>query len=194
MRPRQHLNRARPINMARLCATLSAVLLLATGPAAHAFDMTSDAPVSVKADQARLDDKQGTATYQGNVMVRQAEARLNADKVVLFRDQAGLNRIEAYGSPAHYSAPATEQTPATDAQANEITYSRSDNQITFKKDAVIRQGEDLFKGDVIHYDTQNRIVTASGQGEGRVEMVIQPRSRKQESGQTDRQDADTSSQ
>ncbi|MFE8072110.1 lipopolysaccharide transport periplasmic protein LptA [Marinobacteraceae bacterium S3BR75-40.1] len=154
--------------------------------------MTSDAPVSVKADQARLDDKEGTATYEGNVQVRQAEARLEADKVVLFRDAEGLSRIEAYGQPAHYNAPATPDMPATDAQAKTIIYSRSDNQLTFKQEAVIRQGEDMFRGDIIHYDTENRVVTASGGDKGRVEMVIQPRTGKADDGT--KQNAETPSQ
>ena len=68
----------------------------------------------------------------------------------------------------------------TDARALTITWSASDNRVTFKREAVIEQGGNLFRGNIIHYDSAERVVTAEGSadqgdGSGRVEMVIQPR-------------------
>ncbi|MDX1598781.1 MAG: lipopolysaccharide transport periplasmic protein LptA, partial [Marinobacter sp.] len=55
------------------------------------------------------------------------------------------------------------------------------------------QNGNLFRGDIIHYDSVDRVVTAEGaanddNGNGRVEMIIQPRSSQ------NRQDSDGSSQ
>jgi lipopolysaccharide export system protein LptA len=116
----------------------------------------------------------------------QGNTRLEADRVVLYRDTEGLSRIEASGAPAHYRQPAREGEGMTDASALNITWSAKDNQLTFEREAVIEQGDNTFKGDIIHYDTLKRVVTAEGGrredgGSGRVEMVIQPRNAGQSS-------------
>tara|TARA_R110000851_G_scaffold20338_4_gene61622 strand:+ start:1391 stop:2023 length:633 start_codon:yes stop_codon:yes gene_type:complete len=158
------------------------VLTLTVGmPFAAAFDLKSDQPITVNADNARLDEGQGIATYTGSVEMSQGDANLMAEKVVLHRDENGVSRIEATGTPAHYRQPAMEGQGETDARALIITWSASDNRVTFKREAVIEQGGNLFRGDVIHYDSAERVVTAEGaadqgDGSGRVEMVIQPRS------------------
>ncbi len=144
-----------------------------------AFDLQSGAPIAVSADNARLDDAQGIATYTGDVVVVQNETRLSADRVVLYRDAEGLQKIEAYGDPARYQQPATAEQAETRARAKTIIYGARDNQLTFKEAAVIEQGANLFRGERILYDTAERVVTAEG-GEtddgrpGRVEMIIQP--------------------
>nr|WP_304102204.1 lipopolysaccharide transport periplasmic protein LptA [Marinobacter antarcticus] len=160
-----------------LAITLTASL---AGPAL-AFDLNSDVPITVSADSARLDDGKGIATYTGAVELVQGKTRLTAEQVVLYRNAQGLNRIEAEGSPARYKQPVTNGEGETDAKAQTITWSASDKQLTFEREAVIKQNGNVFRGDIIHYDTERRVVTAegskdTGSGPGRVEMVIQPRS------------------
>ncbi|MCD1647994.1 lipopolysaccharide transport periplasmic protein LptA [Marinobacter adhaerens] len=176
----------------RYRSLLAALLTVAMiGPAA-AFDLDSDTPIKVTADNARLDDGQGIATYTGTVELEQGNTHLSADRVVLYRSENGLSRIEASGTPARYRQPARDGEGETDARALNITWSATDSQLTFEREAVIEQNGNLFRGDVIHYDTVGRVVTAeggadTGEGGGRVEMVIQPRS-------TDRQGSDGSSE
>lgn len=158
----------------------SACVALIAPTATLAFNLESDKPIRVKADRARLDDGQGIATYTGAVEMTQGQTNLTADKVVLYRDETGVSRIEATGRPAHYRQPAMEEQGATDARALSITWSAAENRVTFEREAVIEQDGNLFRGDIIHYDSANRIVTAEGapdqgEGSGRVEMVIQPR-------------------
>lgn len=160
-----------------------ALLLLAVPLAAGGFDLESDQPIRVNADSARLDDMSGTATYTGDVRVSQGETRLNASHVKLYRDDQGLTRIEAEGEPARYQQAATDGNGRTDARAQRITYSAPDSRLVFEEQAVIEQNGNRFSGDRIEYDSARRVVTAASapdQGEedenGRVEMVIQPRS------------------
>ncbi|WP_166264328.1 lipopolysaccharide transport periplasmic protein LptA [Marinobacter caseinilyticus] len=151
---------------------------------AVAFDLDSDSPIAVSADNARLDDTKGVATYNGDVVVTQDNTRLTADKVVLYRDADGLNRIEAYGKPARYQQTAANGEDETDARALSITYSARESRLTFEREAVVEQAGNIFRGDQIDYNTAERIVTAKGSrddssdSQGRVEMVIQPRSGK----------------
>ncbi|KAA1176359.1 lipopolysaccharide transport periplasmic protein LptA [Marinobacter salinexigens] len=168
----------------QLLAPFATLVVLITATPAAAFDLNSETPILVSADNARLDDSSGVATYTGTVELTQGKTRLNADKVTLYRDNDGLSRIEASGDPAHYRQPTRDGTGETDAKAQHITWSASDRELTFEREAVIEQNGNLFRGDVIHYDTVRRVVTAeggadTGSGTGRVEMVIQPRSTKQ---------------
>ena len=166
-----------------LPALVLAVLapLILTAPQAGAFDLDSNTPIRVNADNARLDDGQGIATYTGDVIMSQGDIRLTADQVVLYRSDEGVNRIEATGQPARYRQPSVSDEGETNARALNIRWSAADNRVTFESEAVIEQGGNMFRGDIIHYDSVDRVVTAEGSpdqgdGGGRVEMVIQPRS------------------
>ena len=161
------------------------LLLLLLARIAGAFDLDSDIPIRVNADNARLDDGQGIATYTGAVVMAQGDTRLTADRVVLYRNDEGVSRIEASGQPARYLQPAAEGDGETSARALNIVWSAEENQVMFEREAVIEQGGNLFRGDIIHYDSVNRVVTAEGSpdqgnGGGRVEMVIQPRNKSSE--------------
>lgn len=169
----------------RKCLAFPGLALLAAltlaAPLAGAFDLDSDTAIRVNADNARLDDGQGIATYTGDVVMSQGDIRLTADQVILYRSGEGVNRIEATGQPARYRQPAVDDEGKTNARALNIRWSADDNRVTFEGDAVIEQGGNMFRGDVIHYDSVDRVVTAEGSpdqgdGGGRVEMVIQPRS------------------
>lgn len=171
----------------RLLTFLAIALALTFASSAAAFNLDSDLPITVSADNARLDDAKGIATYTGAVELVQGKTRLTAERVVLFRDINGLSRIEASGQPARYQQPTRDGEGETDARALNITWSASDEQLTFEREAIIEQNGNLFRGDVIHYDTVRRVVTAQGGGDtdtgsGRVEMVIQPRSTKSKQG------------
>ncbi|TVP57367.1 MAG: lipopolysaccharide transport periplasmic protein LptA [Halomonadaceae bacterium] len=158
-----------------LALMLSLALLSAQ---ALAFDPESDDPINVAADSARLDERAGQATYRGNVVVTQGETRLEADTLILTRSDGVLSRMEALGEPARYHQPPRAGEPAMDAEAQQILYIRTDNRISFRRQAQIRQDGDSFRGNVIDYDISDQVVTASGGDEdspGRVEMTIQPR-------------------
>ncbi len=200
--PHPVAERCRPVTaLPKVTVVFLAMGLALATPHAAAFDLESDEPIRVNADSARLDDGQGIATYTGAVEMTQGDANLTADKVVLHRDENGVSRIEATGTPARYRQPAMEGQGETDARALTITWSAADNRVTFRREAVIEQGGNLFRGDVIHYDSAERVVTAEGSadqgdGSGRVEMVIQPRSNPDtpSDNNPDGQDTDGSSQ
>lgn len=169
--------------------------LVATAPVS-AFDLESDDPIRVSADNARLDDSAGTAVYSGAVVVQQGATELTAERVVLYRDGGGVSRIEASGGPARYSQTAAAGEARIDARAEVITYTADEARLIFEGKAVIEQADNVFRGDIIRYDTARRVVTAEGRPQeddsrGRVEMVIQPR-QAAPSQSTDRSEGSTS--
>ena len=163
-----------------LLALLPSLLLATLAPSANAFNLDSDTPIRVSADNARLDDAQGIATYTGTVEMSQGDIRLTADRVVLYRSEKGVSRIEANGQPARYQQPGANGEGKTSARALSIVWSADDNRVTFEREAEIEQDGNLFRGNLIYYDSAQRVVTAEGSadqgdGGGRVEMIIQPR-------------------
>lgn len=175
------VTRPRPgLPLHRSLRLVAVLVVLAAAAPALAFDLDSDDPIRVSADTARLDDSAGTAVYSGDVVVRQGITELTADRVVLYRDGDGVSRIEASGGPARYRQTGAAEEGPIDARAEVITYSADETRLTFEGDAMIEQADNIFRGDIIRYDTARRVVTAEGRpGEGdsrgRVEMVIQPR-------------------
>lgn len=179
MLPKTSTSSPEPAASVRLWLLCLAMLpLLIWASPGRAFEMNSDAPITVKANQARLDDIAGKATYTGDVLIVQGKTRLFADRVELYRDQQGLSRIEAFGDPARYEQPESPEAAAIDARAQEIEFVSADSLLKFRNEAIIRQAGDVFRGDIIQYHTEDRVVTAeraqSGSG-SQVEMVIQPR-------------------
>lgn len=171
-----------------LAATGNALLLvlgLLASPGAFSFDPDSELPIQVQADSARLDDRAGEARYTGNVIISQGATRLSADEVTLFREAGELARIHATGEPATYEQPEGEDGFSLNAEGRNIRYSREKGRVTFEKNAIIRHNADTFRGDIIHYDVEDRVVTAHGTDAdsatgGRVEMTIQPRPRREQ--------------
>ncbi|WP_148863425.1 lipopolysaccharide transport periplasmic protein LptA [Marinobacter fonticola] len=168
---------------------LIGIALMALAGQAAGFDLDSNSPIKVTADNARLDESKGTAIYTGDVIVSQDATELTAQKVVLYRNKGVLDRIEAFGEPAHYSQARQGETPKTDAEALTIIYAAGDSRITFEKQAIIRQEGNVFKGDHIEYNTASRVVVADGgrspdNPDGRVEMLIQPRQSNENQGET----------
>lgn len=162
-----------------LCALMASATMVFIAPA-YGFDLQSGMPITINADSGRMDDTRGIATYNGDVVVIQGTTQLSADRVMLFRDNGELSRIEATGRPARYQQPTEAGKGETDAQALSITYVPQDGLLTLEQEAVIKQNGNLFRGDIIHYDTEQRVVTAEGttredNSKGRIEIIIQPR-------------------
>lgn len=83
----------KPSGKRSFCRPVILAMALLAGPVS-AFNLDSDIPIKVSADSARLDDSAGTAVYTGAVELIQGETRLEADRVVLYRNQQGVSRIE----------------------------------------------------------------------------------------------------
>jgi len=175
-------SRRLPTSLATASAlAVAAMLGLMPFNPALAIGQNQDQPIHIAADQAELDDAQGRATYVGDVVVTQGLTRLQADKVVVHRNDQGITKIVATGNQAHYSDQESEAAPKTEAYADTIIYTQADEILQLVRRARLEQNQNSFQGDLIRYDTQNRRVTASadknGGSSGRVEMVIQPRAK-----------------
>ena len=172
------------------CVNSLLALTLLAGCATHALALPSDSsqPIRIQADAATLDDKRNTAVYTGNVIITQGSMRLTGGRVTLSTNANGeLNTMVTHGSPATYQQTPEANKAPVKARAQTIEYHADRETIVLIQEAFLEPSGNTFQGDYVSYDIQRQVVdagrggeNASGnqsQGGGRIEIVIQPRSR-----------------
>ena len=128
----------------------------------------SSQPVQVAADQLKVDQANGSATFTGNVIITQGTLKLSADQVDVeyLAGQSGatgkINRMIAAGNVLLV-------TPTEAAQAEQAVYTVASSEIVMTGDVVLTQGASALSGQKI---TVN-LVTGTALVEGRVTTTLQ---------------------
>lgn len=162
--------------MRRWRAELTLALLLGVAPAA-ALDSDRRQPIVVQADSAELDNRLGTSTYRGNVVIDQGTLHIEAQLLILQREGDQLGRLEAEGQPVRFRQRPENAPQDIEGEARRMEYHAAEHRLLLTGAAEVRQGGDVFRGARIEYDTARGVVTAgsdNGAG-GRVQAIIQPR-------------------
>ena len=162
-------------------------LTVFAGPC-HALSTDAQQPVQIEADFAELDDEEHTTVYVGNVVVDQGSMHMTGDRLrVNFTADKDLKEVFLEGRPATF-----KQTPDHDddvhGRALQIEYHADLSLLNLIEKAHVTQGERLFEGHRINYDTKKSIITArssradkadkdqqSKEGSERVRVIIPPK-------------------
>jgi lipopolysaccharide export system protein LptA len=163
-----------------------ALLVVASGAFALATDV--DQPIEIEADFAELDDAAGRTTYTGNVVVVQGSMRMTGDKLVAnFDENRQLIDVYLEGKPAYFKQTPDGGEQDIEGEGLQIEYHQLKSLLYLIDKARLTQGERLFEGYRINYDTQRSIITGRGsattgkqdeqanQRPGRVKVVIPPK-------------------
>ncbi|HMO06400.1 MAG TPA: lipopolysaccharide transport periplasmic protein LptA [Paracoccaceae bacterium] len=165
--------------MTHLLRPLAALLLLAlaipaSGPAAAqaqgarvefgGLRQDPGQPVEVTADSLTVNQADGTALFEGNVVAVQGELRLGAAAVrVEYAETGGIARLTATGGVTLASA--------TDAaEAREAVYEIATGTVTMTGDVLLTQGRTAISGQRLVLDLE----AGTGRMEGRVQTVFTP--------------------
>lgn len=157
-----------------------------------AFSLESDQqqPISIKANQAQLQEAQGLAIYSGDVELIQGSLKILCDELIVSDDTLGAESIKAIGQPAYFEQKITPEEPLLKASARQIIYRLTDDQVLLKTQAKVIQGDNTFEGNLIEYDLKTQQLKASSPPETssnspkketpkkskqRVKMILQPR-------------------
>ena len=173
------------------CVKSLLALTLAVCPVSHVLALPSDSsqPIRIQANSATLDDKRNTAVYTGDVVITQGTLRLTGARVTLTTNANGeLNTMITQGRPATYQQTPEANKPPVKARAETIEYHADRETIVLIRNAFLEQSGNTFQGEHVSYDIQRQVVDAGnsssgangGGGSGRIEIVIQPRSRNTE--------------
>lgn len=128
-------------------------------------DFDKSQPVEVTADALSVNQQDGTAVFDGNVLVVQGEVRMSAGKVRVEYGQtgasSGISKLVASGGVTFVTA--------TDAvEAREADYSVDAGTVRLSGDVLLTQGANAISGDTLTVDLQS----GSGTMEGRVRTVF----------------------
>jgi lipopolysaccharide export system protein LptA len=137
-------------------------------------------PIKIESDRAEQNEKKGTTTYEGSVIIRQGTIKINADKVTVFSDANKVDRIVCEGKPAHYQQRRNPQDGLVLASASTIKYFLVNDKIALIKNASLEQKGTVITGEQIDYDLKAEVVkaTAGRNTKERIQMVIPPSNQK----------------
>lgn len=158
--------------MIKAFAALVAASLLVSGPAwsqaAVSFggmQQDTSAPVEVTADSLSVNQKDGTALYEGNVLIVQGAMRLAAPRVlvVFSEQQSKIQRLEATGGVTLVSG--TEA-----AEAQRADYDIDAGTVVMSGNVLLTQGDSALTAERMTVNLES----GTAQMAGRVKTVLQP--------------------
>ena len=160
----------------RIFAALCLVAVLAGGAPAQerAGDSTRELgsrPIDVTADSLSADSTRNIVTFEGNVVARQADITLYADRVQAdySREAGAIDRIEAVGNVRFVQE-------GREARAPRATFYNLEQRIVLTGGATLRQGQNTVQGETVTiFLRENRSVVTGGKDGGRVQAVINPK-------------------
>lgn len=123
-------------------------------------------PVEVSADSLSVDQENGTAVFDGNVVIGQGEMRLAAGRVLVVyaEDQSRIRRLEASGGVTLVTGPDA-------AEAERADYDIDAGTVVMSGDVLLTQGTNALTSDSMTVDLK----TGSAEMQGRVKTVLQSR-------------------
>ena len=137
---------------------------------AKPFGLTSSkAPIDITSDMVEADQKQNTVTFRGNVIGKQENITLYANVLTIHYDSEskGIKMVVATGNVKIVQL----ERRATSQKA---TFHQDENKVVLEGEAVIREGENVIRGErVIYYVEEEKGVVEGGKG-GRVSTTITP--------------------
>ena len=164
------------MRISRIFAALSLVAALAGGAGAQerggqsAQDLGSR-PIDVGADRVSADSVRNTVTFEGNVVARQGDVTLYADRIVAnySREAGAVDRIQADGNVRFVQED-------REARSSRATFHNFEQRIVLSGGATLRQGQNTVQGETATiFLRENRSVVTGGKDGGRVQAVINPK-------------------
>ncbi len=130
----------------------------------------TSAPVEVTADSLSVNQSNGTALYQGNVVIAQGDMRLAAPRVlVVYSEQAGrIERLEATGGVVLVSGEEA-------AEAERADYNIEAGTVVMSGNVLLTQGPNALTAERMTVNLE----TGSAQMSGRVKTVLQQQDEEQ---------------
>ena len=148
--------------------------LLAVARSACALPEDAQKPINIHADSAELDQTKNIAIYRGSVRMEQGTMTVTGDKMTIELEDKLVVRIVAEGDRAHYQQQLKPEESTVFADAKKITYFTQEERVELAGNAHLTQDKNEFTGELIKYNTREGKVDAQANGQGTVQMILQP--------------------
>ncbi|MDF2690510.1 MAG: lipopolysaccharide transporter [Gammaproteobacteria bacterium] len=114
-------------------------------------------------------------TYQGNVAAKQGSRQLSGDKLVLSKAQGGgVQDVTAFGNPARSQYQPSPQDHIAHGQAQIISYIFTQHVLKFQDNAYLNQNNNIFKGPLIIYNTETKVVQSPSNSQVPTTIILPP--------------------
>ncbi len=184
------------MKLTKLAVTVLTLVVAICPNAVVGLSTDSEQPIEVEADFAELDETEGVTVYKGNVIVVQGSIRMSGEKLTVnFTEDQDLKDAYLEGKPARFKQRPDNKEFDTEGEALQIEYHARESLLYLIEKAKLTQGEKLFSGHRITYDTERSILTArraratevptpgvteAPRKRQRVKIIIPPKRKKQQ--------------
>jgi lipopolysaccharide export system protein LptA len=175
------VQRRNPINNLALALTVS-LLCIAAGNAI-ALPEDAEQPIHIHSDSAELDQNKSVAIYHGSVRMEQGTMTVTGDKMTVELQDQLVVRIIAEGDRAHYQQQVKADESIVFADAKKIVYFTQEERVELTGNAYLTQDKNEFTGEMIKYNVREGKVDAQANGQGKVQMILQPAALKKQQDQ-----------
>jgi lipopolysaccharide export system protein LptA len=137
----------------------------------------SDQPITIDSNSAVYDEKKGVSIYYGNVISIQGSLRVNSDKLVAYLRDGDVVKLVWTGKPARFKQKPEGGKEEIHGKALTLEYYPDKALFILIKEAVVTQGTNTYKSDLIKYDTRNSVVKAGERNtdNNRVRVILKPK-------------------
>lgn len=145
--------------------------VLAADPASSPAAEPGTRPIDVVADRLSADNTRDAVTFDGNVVARQGDVTMYADRLSAEYDRRtkAMERIEAEGNVRFVQGD-------REARAPRATFYNLEQRVVLTGGASLRQGENTLQGGAITiFLRENRAVVTGSEKDGRVRATINPK-------------------
>jgi lipopolysaccharide export system protein LptA len=149
-------------------------LLLFVSSTASALPEDAQQPIHIHSDSAELDQTKSVAIYHGSVKMEQGTMTVTGDTMTVELQDQLVVRIIAEGKRAHYQQQVKPDESMVLADAKKIVYFTQEERVELTGDAYLTQDKNEFTGELIKYNVREGKVDASANGQGKVQMILQP--------------------
>lgn len=128
------------------------------------FSLSNDKnqPADIESDEVDVDFKTGKRTFIGNVRFVQGTLRVKADRIDALFKNGKLAKATAYGAPAAFRQRPDGKDADVEGKGKVIVMNQVKNTLTLKKQASLKQGFDVAKGEHIFYNMANDRLKVQG--------------------------------
>ncbi len=147
---------------------LSLILFLITCTVLAAPNKKMPSAIEIQSDAASVQQLTRQAVHEGNVVMKQGDNTLYADKLIIQKDEKGaLSEITAIGKPATFKG-------TIFASAKTIHYYPAKQLILLEGDATLIHQQDKFHGPTLSYQIDKQVVFATKSNQERPTIIFHP--------------------
>lgn len=153
------------------------IIFLSFSLSAHALKEDRKEMLHIAASSFIGNVKTGIKIYEGDVRIDQGTTHIRADRLVTkYNKDNKMEEAIAYGYqvPAHFWTIPKIGDPELHAHARIIKFYPIDFNITLEQDVQIIQGENSFKGELVHYNNNDETILVPKTKNSRAVFIYNP--------------------